>query len=62
MIDWKKVQRRRVIVTILELVILYAVRCGRWIFRNAIYCYIIFACIWTILYLVDEIFQKMGVA
>ena len=30
--------------------------------RAAVYVYLMFACLWTICWLVGEIFQKMGVA
>lgn len=36
-----------------------------WVARlieNAVYLYIMFACLWSICWLVGEIFQKLGVA
>ncbi len=50
MIDWKKVRRRRAIVSAVE-----------WTIKNAPYLYIMYACGWSILRLVGEIFEKMGV-
>lgn len=32
-----------------------------WLIETAVYLYIMFACLWTICYLVGEILQKMGV-
>jgi len=32
-----------------------------WLIDTAVYLYIMFACFWTICYLVGEILEKMGV-
>lgn len=50
MIDWKKVRRRRAIIFAVD-----------WALRNAVWCYLFYAALWSLFYSADAALKAMGV-